>query len=87
METTGVMAETLICLLESEKHSTELSREAVTIKIVFVKVSLFGETERVGVRAGEGQRDRDRERIPSRLHTVSAEPSSGLYLTNHEIVT
>ena len=46
METTGVMAETLICLLESEKHSTELSREGVMmIKIVFVKVSLFGETE------------------------------------------
>ena len=36
---------------------------------------------------GEGQRERDRERIPSRLHTVSTEPDARLDLTNHEIVT
>ena len=36
---------------------------------------------------GEGQRDRERERIPSRLHAVSEEPDMGLYLMNHEIMT
>ena len=35
----------------------------------------------------EGQRKRQREGIPSRLHAVSIEPDVGLYLTNHEIVT
>ena len=32
-------------------------------------------------------RERGRERIPSWFHTVSAEPDSGLHLTNHEIMT
>ena len=41
---------------------------------------------------GEGQRERERERerrerIPSRLHTISAEPNAGLKLMNHEIMT
>ena len=36
---------------------------------------------------GEGQRDRGRERIPSRLYTVSKEPDVGLDPTNCEIVT
>ena len=31
-------------------------------------------------------RDRGRERIPSSLHTVSAEPNVGLKPTNHEIM-
>ena len=36
---------------------------------------------------GEGQREteRQRERIPSRFHTVSTEPDAGLELMNHEI--
>ena len=34
--------------------------------------------------SGEGQRER-RERIPSRLHTVSTEPAMGLEPTNREI--
>ena len=33
--------------------------------------------------SGGGQRERERERIPSRLRTVDA----GLELSNHEIVT
>ena len=37
--------------------------------------------------AGDGQRERGRERIPSRLHTVSVEPDVGLELTNREIMT
>ena len=32
-------------------------------------------------------RDRGRERIPSQLHAVSAEPNVGVELTNREIVT
>ena len=31
--------------------------------------------------------ERGRERIPGRLHTVSAEPDAGLKLINHEIMT
>ena len=34
-----------------------------------------------------GRGERGRERIPSRLHTVSAEPDVWLNLMNHEIVT
>ena len=36
-------------------------------------------------RAGKGRRER--EEIPSRLHTVSAQPNVGLELTNREIMT
>ena len=38
------------------------------------------------VRESETHR-RERERIPSRLCTISAEPNAGLKLTNHEIRT
>ena len=34
---------------------------------------------------GEGQREKGRERILSRLWAVSTEPDTGLTLTNHEI--
>ena len=40
----------------------------------------------VRVCVGEGQRE-GRERIPSRLSTVSTEPGAGLNLTNLEIMT
>ena len=36
---------------------------------------------------GEGQKKRGRQRIPSRLHAVSAEPDEGLKLMNCEIMT
>ena len=36
---------------------------------------------------GEGQEERERERILSRLSTVSVEPDTGLELGNHEIMT
>ena len=32
-------------------------------------------------------RERGRQRIPSRLHTINAEPDAGLELVNREIVT
>ena len=38
-------------------------------------------------RVGKGQRERGRERIPSRLHTDSTEPDTGLELTIREIMT
>ena len=38
-------------------------------------------------RVGEGQKERERERIPSRLYAVSAKPNVGLELTNREIMT
>ena len=34
-----------------------------------------------------GGSERERERVPSRLHTVSVKPDSGLELTNHGIMT
>ena len=38
--------------------------------------------------SGEGQREREeRERIPSRILAVSAEPNGELHLRNHEIMT
>ena len=36
---------------------------------------------------GEEQSERERERIPSKFHTVSAEPNAGLEPTNREIMT
>ena len=38
-------------------------------------------------RMGEGQRERERERIPSRLQAVGTEPDAGLELINREITT
>ena len=34
-----------------------------------------------------GEGERKRERIPSRVHAISAEPDAGLELTNPEIMT
>ena len=44
------------------------------------------ERERTTMRGGT-QRERGRERIPSRLHAVSTEPNTGLDPMNHEIMT
>ena len=38
-------------------------------------------------RAGAGEREGERERIPSRLCAMSAEPQAGLDLVNREIMT
>ena len=51
--------------------------------IVFF-LSLF---EREKAHAGKGQKERERKRVPSRFHTVSTEPSAGLELMNHDIMT
>ena len=46
---------------------------------------IYFEREHAGVR--KGQREKERERIPSELCAVGAEPDLGLDLTNHEIMT
>ena len=52
------------------------------------KVYLFlRERERARVRNPGRGRESGRERIPSRLHLVSAEPDSGLGLTNLDVET
>ena len=52
---------------------------------------MYFEREREPVRVhaskGEAERERGRERIPSRLHAVSTELNVGLELRNREIVT
>ena len=45
---------------------------------------MYFERERQSTQAGEKQGQK--ERIPSRFRTVSAEPDMGLELTNHEIM-
>ena len=50
-------------------------------------LSLFIRFERESIQVGEGQREREGERIPSRLCTVSAKPDVGLEPTDCEIVT
>ena len=52
---------------------------------LFIFLSLFILRERE--RKHEQGRGREGERIPSRLHAVSAEPKTGLNLTNYEIMT
>ena len=62
----------------------------VTLKQVlflFLKF-LYLLRESVCTQVGEGQRERpeERERMPSRFHTASAEPDTGLEPTNGEIM-
>ena len=45
------------------------------------------ERERASRRACMGEGQRERERIPSRLHAVGTEPNVGLDPTNHEFVS
>ena len=48
---------------------------------------IYFEREREHGEGEERQREKERESIPGRLHAVSAEPHTGLSLTNHEIMT
>ena len=58
------------------------------VKIIFYYFlkCLFALRERQKGQAGEEQTERERERIPSRLRTVTTEPSAGLELMNREIM-
>ena len=49
--------------------------------------SFLREKGRAHANKGGAERERGRQRIPSRLHTVSAEPNAGLELKNREIMT
>ena len=51
--------------------------------IYFLSLFIYLERESVW----QGQRKRVRERVPSRLRTVSTEPDVGLVLMNHEVMT
>ena len=52
----------------------------------FFKIFIYFERKIEHQQAGGGA-ERGRQRIPSRLHAVSTEPSVGLELTNLEIMT
>ena len=54
---------------------------------VFKFIYLFSEREREADRMSRGGTEREGKRIPSRLHTVNAEPNVGLKLKNCEIMT
>ena len=54
--------------------------------LAFLKVYLFILREREQSQVGEGQRE-EKERIPSRIRTVSKEPDMGLEPSNLEIMT
>ena len=41
----------------------------------------------MGMSQGGAEREREREKIPSRCYTVNMEPDSGLELMNREIMT
>ena len=63
----------------------EKDNSKMTLNFFFLLSVIYFERERK--RAGEGQRARETERIPSRLRTISTEPNMGLELTNHEFTT
>ena len=75
-----------ICLIgELKHHYHSLVRCGKEIyKFLKFFIYLFWERERERT-SEEGQKER--ERIPGRLHTATTEPSVGLELTNHEIMT
>ena len=53
----------------------------------FFVVVVYFERERGSLHMQASGRERQRERIPRRLCTVSAEPNAGLELTKSEIMT
>ena len=57
------------------------------IYVSFFILFIYFERKRECVQAGEEQRERKREKIPSRLCTTSTEPSARLKPTNCEIMT
>ena len=62
----------------------EFRVEAETEEIIFFFLSFFINFRE---KASRGSAERERERIPSRVSTVSTEPDLGLELTNCEITT
>ena len=58
-------------------------RTFIFLKKFFLSLFILRDRESRGV----AERERERERIPGRLHAVRAEPDVGLELTNYEIMT
>ena len=58
-----------------------LLKHGLNILFIFFFSGLFRE------RVGEGQKERKRERIPTRLCAVGQKPDAGFSLTNCEIMT
>ena len=60
-------------------------------ELIFYRLSIYFiiyfERERAWGNEWRRGRERDRERIPSKLHAVSTETDTGLEPTNHEIMT
>ena len=52
----------------------------------FIHSFIYFERDREST-SGGGQRERGREKIPSRLHAVITDPNAGLNVTNSEIMT
>ena len=67
----------------TKEEGRETNRET---DLVFKKCLFIFETER-DCEGGRRGRERGRQRIPSRLCAVSAEPNVGLEFTSHEIMT
>ena len=71
-------------LWRSHSHlATEIFAFPLELNAFFLKFIYF---ERECESRGETETEGERKRIPSRLHTVSAEPNVRLKLTNCEIM-
>ena len=75
---------------DNSHHTIKLSNMILFFNFFKLKkiLSLFiyFEREQASMRGEAAERERGRERIPSRLHTVSAEPDMGLEFMNCEIM-
>ena len=55
--------------------------------LLFFFLGVYFVRERESMSRGGAETERERERIPSRLYAVRAEPDTGRKLTNREIMT
>ena len=66
-------------IFSNASHSSDIHRALITVGEVLSPSFFF-------LQAGEGQRERERERIPSRLCDVSAEPDAGVLISqDHDL--
>ena len=68
----------------SSPNTHDVPVPSVFVFVFFLSLFIYFDRERESTSRGE--KEGERERILSRLHTVSAEPDAGLELTNCEIV-
>ena len=81
-------ADTLAKMLSIVKHPILVSALLFKSIVFFLSLFMYFESKRERVWAHTwGGAERGRDRIPSRLFAISAEPEVGLELTNREIVT